>query len=388
MNIVVIGHIDAGKSTTIGRLLYDSKSIPESKMSEIQKLVDSYKRKFEFGYFLDAMQEELEEERTIDTTRVTFTAGKNLHTVVDVPGHKEFIKNMLTGACNADAAILIVDVLKGVEEQTRRHAYLTKMLGITQGIVCINKMDQVNYEPLPFEEALDEVDKLLKDLELNNFSIMPISALNGDNIYSISKNMDWWTDLTLIETLDLLEEAHKKPQPLRIMVQGIYKGVTLARLLTNGTISEERIVFLPSGNKVTMDPIPAFKGECLELKPRDHSIELRGDIGGVEGQIKSSIFIKGEVVILEDTLKVKDNLRLRCGTAEVDCTILNISDILDPGTGKSLSNKKIIKSNQAGIVNFSTKPIVVERFSDIPELGRFLLIKNGKQIGLGIVLET
>ena len=387
MNIVVIGHIDHGKSTLIGRLLYDSKSLPESKISEVQKLVEEYKRRFEFGYFLDAFQDELEEERTIDTTRVTFTAGSNLHTVVDVPGHKEFIKNMLTGACNAEASILIVDVTQGIQEQTRRHAYLAKMLGIKKVIVCINKMDLVNYEPLPFEETCFEVEELLKSLDIEPPYIIPISALQGDNIYENSKNMDWWDPFTLIQALDSLHsEEVKKDSKLRIMVQGPYKNYFFAKLIYQGSISKEVVTFYPSGKPVTLDAIPAFPGETLELTNQDDSVLERGDIGGQD--IKPITKLTGELVLLEGQLKLKDNLTLRCGTKKVSCQVVEIKEVLDPGTGSKLRDKtNRLKKDQAGIVTFSTNPIVVEKFSDCPELGRFILEKGSKQVGLGIVLS-
>jgi small GTP-binding protein len=381
VHIVVIGHIDHGKSTTIGRLLYDSETLPESKVSEVQKLIEEYKRRFEFGYFLDAFQEELEEERTIDTTRVVFQ-GRKTHTIVDVPGHKEFIKNMLTGACNAEAAVLIVDVTKGVEEQTKRHAFLVKMLGIKDIVVCINKMDLVSYESLPFEECCQEVEDLLgKEF----FYAIPTSALNGDNIYKKSSKMDWWTSGTLIEHLDSIETKRKTRDELLIQVQGTYKGYTFAKLLSGGTLDRRDVIFQPSGSKVTVDPIPAFLGTLLELKSKDGTILKRGEVGGVD--LKVSSLINTETVLLEGRLKKGDYLDFCLGTSKVVCQVLGISEVIDPGTGRKLAESTSnLRKDQAGRVTLNISPIVTKSFSDLPELGRFVLERKGRQIGLGIVL--
>jgi len=166
VSVVIVGHVDHGKSTLIGRLLYDSETLPEDKIAEVQKLFEEYKKRFEFAYFLDSFEEELMEERTIDTTRVLFK-GRNYYTVVDVPGHKEFIKNMLTGASHAHVAILVVSVAEGVQEQTRRHTFLLDLLGIKQVIVAINKMDMVSYDQDSFRQVKEETTQLLSSLGLS-----------------------------------------------------------------------------------------------------------------------------------------------------------------------------------------------------------------------------
>nr|MBC8274679.1 50S ribosome-binding GTPase [Chloroflexota bacterium] len=165
LSAVIVGHVDHGKSTLIGRFLYDSETLPDDRMAEIQKLLEEYKKRFEFAYFLDSFEEELQEERTIDTTRVLFKGqGENYYTIVDVPGHKEFIKNMLTGACHAQVAVLVVSAPDGVQEQTRRHAFLVNMIGIKNIIVAVNKMDMESYKESVFERVKADAQQLLSSL--------------------------------------------------------------------------------------------------------------------------------------------------------------------------------------------------------------------------------
>ncbi len=188
VNVVFTGHVDHGKSTLIGRLLYDSDSIKEGQVTEIQNLAEEYKRRFEFAYFLDAFDDELKEERTIDTTKVMFK-GKNLYTITDVPGHKEFIKNMLTGASHADVALLVVSAEEGIQEQTGRHAFLIHLLGIKQLFVAVNKMDAVEHKEEIFQGIKNDVTQLLSSFGYRDVKFVPVSAMNGDNVYrqSISR---------------------------------------------------------------------------------------------------------------------------------------------------------------------------------------------------------
>lgn len=190
-NIVMVGHVDHGKSTLVGRLLYDSDSITEGRVEEIQQLAQEYKRRFEFAYFLDSFDDELKEERTIDTTTGIMFKGKNMYSITDVPGHKEFIKNMLTGASHADIAVLLVAAEEGIQEQTGRHAFLVHMLGIQNLIVIVNKMDAVEYKKDVYESVKKEVTRLLSSFGYNDVSFIPGSAMQGDNIYKKSENMPW-----------------------------------------------------------------------------------------------------------------------------------------------------------------------------------------------------
>ena len=289
VNVVIIGHVDHGKSTLIGRLLYDSESITEGRVEEIQKLAEEYKKRFEFAYFLDSFDDELKEERTIDTTGVMFK-GKNYYAVTDVPGHKEFIKNMLTGASHADVAVLVVSAEEGVQEQTGRHAFLIHMLGIKKLLVVINKMDAVGYRKEKFEAIKEDVSRLLTSFGYSGIKFIPASAMEGDNIYKSSREMKWYKGPTLIETLDDVEIS-KELKELRFVVQDTYEldseRVVVGRVESGTLRRGDEVIFQPSGIRGEIRKIKVFQGE-LEKAEQGDSIGIvldkevkRGDVCGL-----------------------------------------------------------------------------------------------------------
>lgn len=397
INVVIIGHVDHGKSTLIGRLLYDSDSITEGRVAEIQKLAEEFKRRFEFAYFIDSFDDELKEERTIDTTGVMFK-GKNLYSVTDVPGHKEFIKNMLTGASHAEVAVLVVAAQEGIKEQTGRHAFLIHMLGIKQLFVVVNKMDMVDYSENVFQKVKGEVTQLLDSLGYHNISFIPGSALEGDNIYKRSEQMPWYQGPALIEALDSVTIS-KEAKPLRFIVQDIYivdsQKVVVGRVESGTLHRGDKVIFQPSGAKGKIDEIKVFQHEIDEAETGD-SIGIvtdcapeRGDVcGTLKNSPQTTREFLGEAVLLENTLKKGETLELRCGTKRVKCTVKEIREKLNSETGEVLQkHPDYISEPEAATIVFSTDPLVVENFSNIPELGRFVLVR-GKNIAAGIVLET
>ena len=399
VSVVIVGHVDHGKSTLIGRLLYDSETLPEDKIAEVQKLFEEYKKRFEFAYFLDSFEEELMEERTIDTTRVLFK-GRNYYTVVDVPGHKEFIKNMLTGASHAHVAILVVSVAEGVQEQTRRHTFLLDLLGIKQVIVAINKMDMVSYDQDSFRHVKEETTQLLSSLGYPEARFIPISAMEGDNVYKASENMAWYLGPTLIQALDEIEPQAVSEKPLRFVVQDIYhldsEKVMVGRVESGSLREGDELVFQPSNVKGKVEKIKVFPGELREASSGD-SIGIvmgceakRGCFGGHPGNapIASRAFL-GEVVLLEGALRRGDELEMKCGTKTVKCLVKEIREGISSETGEvTAKNVEQIGENEAGTIVFQTEPMVVEVFSEMPELGRFVLVREGKNIGAGVVLEV
>ncbi len=399
VNVVIVGHVDHGKSTLIGRLLYDSQALPEDKLAEIQKLVEEYKKRFEFAYFLDSFEEELKEERTIDTTRVLFK-GQQYYTIIDVPGHKEFIKNMLTGASHAQVAILVVSAPDGVQEQTRRHAFLLHMLGVKNIIVAVNKMDLVDYAETMFQEVKVETNRLLYLLGYTAMGFVPISAMEGDNIYKPSSRMDWYVGPTLIQTLDGIEPHIVSEKPLRFVVQDVYcldsEKVVVGRV-ESGTIRKGyELVFQPSCVRGRVEKIKVFPGEVGEAMMGD-SIGIvteaeakRGDVGGtLKNPPRALDKFLGEVVILEGRLKRGDEYEIKCGAKRTKCLVKEIKERIDSETGEIMEkNVEEIRGNEAATIILETEPIVVEKFSDIPELGRFIMARRNKNIGAGVVLET
>lgn len=397
VNVVMIGHVDHGKSTLIGRLLYDSDSITEGRVEEIQRLAEEYKRRFEFAYFLDSFDDELKEERTIDTTGVMFK-GKNLYTITDVPGHKEFIKNMLTGASHADIAVLVVAAEEGIQEQTGRHTFLIHMLGIKQLFVVVNKMDAVNYREEVFQKVKNEVAQLLASLGYHDVDFIPGSAMEGDNIYKRSERMEWYHGPTLIEALDGVKLS-KQSKPLRFVTQDTYlvdSGRVIVGRVESGTLRKgDEVIFHPSGVKGEIEKIKIFQGE-LEKAEAGDSIGIitncepkRGDVCGLAEYppVPAEEFL-GEAVLLGDSLRKGEVVELRCSTRRVRCEVKEIREKINSETGEVMDRYPDAMSEyEAATILFATEPIVVEKFSDIPELGRFVLVRD-KNIGAGIVLEV
>ena len=398
VNVVIIGHVDHGKSTLIGRLLYDSESITEGRVEEIQKLAEEYKKRFEFAYFIDSFDDELKEERTIDTTGVMFKGQKNLYSITDVPGHKEFIKNMLTGASHADVAVLVVAADEGIQEQTGRHAFLINMLGIKQLLVVVNKMDIVDYKQEVFQAIKSGVSKLLASLGYSNIEFIPASAMEGDNIYKPSPRMKWYEGPTLIQILDEVEVS-KELRPLRFVIQDTYtvdsERVVVGRVESGTLRRGDEVIFQPSGVRGEIRKIKVFQGE-LERAEQGDSIGVvldrevkRGDVCGlVEAPPVPTEEFLGEAVLLENKLRRGDTLELRCGTRRVCCEIKEIREKINSETGEIVERQPAeIGENEAATILFATEPLVVEKFSEIPELGRFILVRD-RNIGAGVVLET
>jgi len=399
LSVVIVGHIDHGKSTLIGRLLYDSESIPQEKIAEVQKVIEEYRKRFEFAYFLDSYEEELKEERTIDTTRVLFK-GKRYYTVVDVPGHKEFIKNMLSGACHAQVGILVVSAPNGVEEQTRRHSFLLHMLGITQMVVAINKMDLMDYQEESFQKLKYETSRLVHPLGFSNAEFIPVSALEGDNVYKPSQRMQWYKGPTLVEALDGIEIEPATKKPLRFVVQDTYSindsRITVGRVESGNLRKGDQLSFEPDGVRSEVKAIKVHHTEKEEAESGD-SIGIlldtevgRGNVGGhLVSPPKASRRFIGEVVLLQGILSRGDTLELKCGTRKTACVAENLRERISSETGEVTGiNPQKIEENEAATIIFETEPIVVEKFSEIPELGRFVLVKGARNIGAGIVLET
>lgn len=399
LNVVIVGHIDHGKSTLIGRLLYDSESLPDEKITEIQKVIEEYKKRFEFAYFLDSYEEELKEERTIDTTRVLFK-GRNYYTIVDVPGHREFIKNMLSGASHAQVGILVVSAPNGVEEQTRRHTFLLHMLGIKQIVVVINKMDLMDYDGEAFQKVKNETLMLVHSLGYPDVKFIPVSALEGDNVFKSSQRMAWYHGPTLVEALDEIEPEKTEERPLRFVVQDTYnfdsERITVGRVESGNLSKGDQLIFQPAGVQSKAAVLRVFPTEIEKAGPGE-SIGIvldkevsRGNVGGhLDNPPAPTRNFLGEVVLLEGSLKREERLELKCGTRRTTCLVKNIEQRISSETGEVLGeNPDKIAENEAATIVFGTEPIVVEKFSEIPELGRFVLVRDGINIGAGIVLES
>ena len=399
--VVIIGHIDHGKSTLIGRILYETNSLSEDKMKEIKKVCEDLGRITEFAYLIDNLQEEREEQYTLDTTQTFFKTGKRSYIIIDAPGHKEFIKNMITGASQADLAILLIDSKEGIKEQTKRHAYIIKMLGIKNLIVAINKMDLINYEKSSFNRIKDEIMNSLSRLNLKPNDVIPISALLGENILKKSDKLKWYNGLTLLNSLDSIKIEEEKEGVLRFPVQDIYqiegKSIIVGRIESGSLKKGEEIVILPEGenNKIktieTIGPKKDFvkKGESIGITLEKTTNQKIGSIickkdnlPLITKEFKAKIFWMSD-----KSLNLNEEVTIKCATQESKCKISEISKKIDSSTLRVLEEKsnKLNETEVGEVVINTNKDLVIENFEDIPELGRFVIKRDSDIVGAGVI---
>ncbi|MCE4604769.1 MAG: translation elongation factor EF-1 subunit alpha [Aeropyrum sp.] len=421
LNLVVIGHVDHGKSTLVGHLLYRLGYIEDKKLKELEEQAKSRgKESFKFAWILDKMKEERERGITIDLTFMKFETKKYIFTIIDAPGHRDFIKNMITGASQADAAILVVSARKGefeagmsAEGQTREHLLLARTMGIEQIIVAVNKMDapDVNYDQKRYEFIVGVLKKFMKGLgyQADKIPFIPVSAWKGDNLIERSPNMPWYNGPTLVEALDQLQPP-KKPvdKPLRIPIQNVYSipgagTVPVGRVETGVLRVGDKVVFMPAGVTGEVRSIEMHYQQLQQAEPGDNigfavrgvgKGEIkRGDVAGhpdkpptVADEFEARIF----VIWHPSAITVGYTPVIHIHTASISSRIIQIKAKLDPKTGQVVEeNPQFLKSGDAAIVVFKPiKPMVVETFSEIPQLGRFAMRDMNRTVGIGIVTSV
>ena len=412
MNLAVIGHIDHGKSTLVGRLLYETGTIPAHLIEKYKvEAEERGKGSFAFAWVMDSLKEERERGITIDIAHKRFDTAKYYYTIVDCPGHRDFVKNMITGASQADAAILTVDAKDGVMEQTKEHVFLATTLGINQLIIAINKIDTVGYSEDRYNEVKEDVSALLKMVgyKLDGVNFIPTSALFGANISEHSKDTPWYKGPTILEGLDLFV-APEKPTglPLRIPVQDAYTisgigTVPVGRVETGTMKPGDKITFMPSGATGEVKSIEMHHEEIPEAVPGDNiGFNVRGigkkDVrrGDVVGPASNPPTVADEftaqIVVLQHPSAITAGYTpvFHCHTAQTACTFLSIDKKLDPRTGQvAEENPTFIKAGDAAIVTIKpTRPMVIESYKEIPQLGRFAIRDMGATIAAGMCIST
>ncbi len=411
MNLIFIGHIDHGKSTTVGRLLYDTKAITEQDMKKIKEEVTKYNRPtFEFAFVMDQLKEERERGITIDIMHRDFQTPKYYFTIIDAPGHRDFVKNMITGASQADAAVLVVSCVDGVQAQTREHAYLAKVLGINQLIVGMNKIDAAKYDRMKFEETKAKVSELLKSVgyDVSKLLFIPYSALEGVNITSKSDKIPWYNGPTLLEALDMFVVPQKPvDKPLRLPIQDVYSiqgfgTVPVGRVETGVMKPGDQIIIMPSGVKTDVKSIEMHKTALQKAEPGDNvgfnikGIDKkdikRGDVVGHANNPPSVVQeFTAQIVVINHPTAITAGYTpvFHIHTAQIAAMITEIVEKKDPKTGQTLQKSpEFIKNGDVAIVKIkATKPIVVEKYSEFPHLGRFAIRDMGQTVAAGVVLE-
>jgi len=410
MNLAVIGHIDHGKSTTVGRMMFETGAVPAHIIEGYRKEAESKgKATFEFAWVMDNLKEERERGITIDIAHKRFDTPKYYFTVVDCPGHRDFVKNMITGASQADAAILVVAAPDGVMEQTKEHVFLARTLGITQIIIAVNKMDAVKYDEKRFNEVKKDLSDLIKMVgyKPDETLFIPVSSLQGTNIKVNSPETPWYKGPALVPALDTFKEPEKPTdKPLRLPIQDVYSisgigTVPVGRVETGIMKKGMKVAFMPANKDGEIKSIEMHHEEIPQAVPGDNvGFNVRGigkgDIrrGDVCGPVEAPPTVAEEftaqIVVLQhpSALTVGYTPVFHCHTTQTACTFTELKKKLDPRTGQTKEeNPTFLKSGDAAIVTVTpTKPMVIENVKELPQLGRFAVRDMGSTIAAGMCI--
>ncbi len=412
VNIITAGHVDHGKSTLLGRLLYDSGSLSEQEMRKLKDIAKEVKKEtFEFAFVMDKLKEERERGVTIDLMYKPIITDKFYFTAIDCPGHRDFVKNMITGASQADAAILVVSCKDGVQEQTKEHLYLSKVLGINQMIVAVNKMDEVNYDEKKYNEVKEQITKLLQSIgyKTDTIPFIPLSAYIGDNVVKKSTNMPWYKGATLLQTMDSTIKVPEKPvnKPLRLPVQDVYTitgvgTVPVGRVETGVLRPNDKVVIEPSGTTAEIKSIEMHHKQLEKAEPGDNiGFNVKGiskkDIkkGDVIGSPSNPPTVAKEftaqiIVLQHPTVITKGYTPVfHIHTAHIAGKVIEIVKKLDPKTGSVVAeHPDTLKTGDAAVIRVQPlQPVAIEKQSDFPELAKFAIRDMGKTVAAGICTD-
>ena len=405
LKIVIVGHVDHGKSTFVGRLFHDTGSLPEGKLEQLQQIAERRGVPFEWANLMDALQSERDQNITIDTAQIWFRTPKRQYVIIDAPGHKEFLKNMVTGAANAEAALLLIDAHEGVQENSRRHGYLLNLLGIRQLAVLVNKMDLEQYQESHFQQVEAEYRDWLKTVGVEPKVFIPIAAKHGDNIASRSPNTPWWHGPTVLETLDAFRVAElPKDQPLRFPIQEVYRfddRRILAGRIESGTLRVgDKLLFSPTEKTSTVKSIErwnapardsASAGESIGITLTEQIFVARGAVAALESappyelsSFKARLFWLGK-----EPLARGKTYKLKLATQEVECHIEAIEKVIDASTLATVSrpeSEPFVGRHEVAELSLRTrKPVAFDVHSDIAATGRFVIVDGYDVAGGGII---
>ena len=402
INLVIAGHVDHGKSTLIGRLLHDTDSLTEGKMAAVKAMSERRGMPLEYAFLLDALQAERDQGITIDTTQVLFNSKKRSYLIIDAPGHKEFLKNMISGAAQADAGVVVIDVEEGIQEQSRRHCYLLRLLGLKEIIVVVNKMDLIEYSQKKFTDLKKQIVDYLSEIDLDCKAVVPISARDGQGLIDLSEKMPWYTGASFMDTLDQLPEANSTNHlPARLPVQDVYKfddRRIIAGRIESGTLKiGDKLLFTPSSKRAAIESFEvwnatspktdAIAGESVGIILNEEIFIERGHIASLstDAPIETNVF-RGKVFwIGNKPIIAGDRLKIKIGTAEHISEVQSIENKIDLSSLEAIDVDRLEK-NDIGEVVFRTKSTVaLDPFEKNHRTGRFVLINEYETVGGGIV---
>jgi len=410
MNIVIVGHVDHGKSTVIGRLLADTGSLPEGRLESVREACRKNSKPFEYAFLLDALKDEQAQGITIDTARCFFKTDARDYIIIDAPGHIEFLKNMISGASRAEAALLVIDAHEGIRENSKRHGHMVSMLGVRQVTVLVNKMDLAGYREADFEALKAEYTDYLRQIDVEPVSFIPVSAREGDNIADASERMPWYGGPTVLQQLDRFStggQLHEKP--FRFPVQDIYKFTQSGddRRIVAGTVSAgqvlvgEEVLFLPSGKRSFIESIESFNtlpkgsavvGEAtgftlstqIYIRPGELMVRPSDPQPEVGTRFRANIFWVGRV-----PMSMAKEYKLKLGTARATVKLVGIVSTLDASDLKYSRTKQQLDNRDVGeCILETTRPIAFDLASQSETTGRFVIVDNYEIAGGGIVLEN
>ncbi len=411
MDIVIVGHVDHGKSTVIGRLMADTNSLPEGKLEQVKAMCAANARPFEYAFLLDALKNEQAQGITIDTARCFFKTEKRHYIINDAPGHIEFLKNMVTGAARAEAALLVIDAGEGVQENSKRHGYMVSMLGVKQLCVLVNKMDLVEYSEEKFTAIKEEYTEFLEQLGVHPTAFIPVSAREGVNIAASPKaEMPWYDGMTVLEQVDAFEKMRgDADKTFRLPVQDIYKFTASGddRRIVAGTVTTgkvrvgDAVRFLPSGKESVVKSIEGFS-----MAPQTEA--TAGYATGVT--LTTQIYIKpGELMVRADEPQPKVSRRfrinmfwmgrppmvmgkqykLKVGAASVSAELAEVIQVLDASELSSVTNKKQVdRHDVAECIVETTRPIAFDLRNELETTGRVVIVDDFEIAGAGVILES
>jgi len=403
LRIVVVGHVDHGKSTVIGRLLYDTKALPEGAIDRVKRISKEKGKPFEYAYLLDAFEEEQKQGITIDITQLQFQTAKRDYVIIDAPGHKEFLKNMVSGAANAEAALLVIDANEGIQEQSRRHGYILSLLGIRKIYVIVNKMDLIDYSEEKFEIIRKEMNEFLANLNVHPLKYIPISAFFGENMVSSSSKMPWYKGVDVLQALDLFKkDKGLEDKPLRFPIQDVYKFDNrriIAGRIESGSLKAGDEILINPGNKTTRvktieywqekdktDIVSA--GMSVGITLEDEFFNKRGEfISHVSDPPKNGNVFRANIFWLgKKSMITNKKYKLKLVTQEVECEIVSINRVIDSTTLETLGDATEVKMNDVAEVTLRLKETIsFDEFKSNKITGRFVIVDGYDVTGGGII---
>jgi bifunctional enzyme CysN/CysC len=402
LRIVIVGHVDHGKSTLVGRLFHETGSLPEGKFEAIKAMCERRGMPFEWAFLMDAFQSERDQGITIDTAQIWFKTEKRDYTIIDAPGHREFIKNMITGASSADAALMLIDAGQGIQQQSRLHAFLLSLLGVKQIAVIVNKMDLVDFSEARFAEIEAEYTTYLGELGITPTYVIPVAARDGDNIAGPSARSPWYRGPALIAALDSFQPAAPLSDlPLRLPVQDVYKfderRILAGRIASGQLKIGDRLVFSPSNKTARIASIETWSAPALESAAAGQSVGItldeqlfieRGEIAShlEAAPLETHAFAAKLFWLGKEPLEIGHSYRLRLQTREVNVTVENVTRVYDPENfNAGGSGGKVARNDIAEVTLRSPALLALDSASANPKTGRFVLSDGGNIVAGGII---